>query len=131
MRNPKWHRDEIILALELYFTLKSGQIDANNPAVIELSEILNKLPIHPERPDAAKFRNPNGVGLKLSNFLAIDPNHQGKGMQSYSNLDEVIFNEFVDNKPLLKKLADKIKKTVANSELTQALHQLVTQRRMS
>ena len=72
MRNPKWHRDEIILALDLYFRLDPGQISARNPAIIELSKVLNKLPIHEERPDSVKFRNPNGVGLKLSNFLAID-----------------------------------------------------------
>ncbi|WP_181566710.1 hypothetical protein [Aequorivita sp. CIP111184] len=70
MHNPKWHR-EIILALNLYFKLEPGQIQARNPAIIELSEVLNKLPIHEGRPNSVKFRNPNGVGLKLSNFLTI------------------------------------------------------------
>ncbi len=28
MRNPKWHRDEIILALDLYFKIDPGQIHA-------------------------------------------------------------------------------------------------------
>lgn len=71
MRNPKWHRDEIILALDFYFKIEPGQIHSRNPKVIELSELLNRLPIHENRPDAGKFRNANGVGLKLSNFLAI------------------------------------------------------------
>ena len=68
MRNPKWHRDEIMLALELYFRIEPGQIHARNPEIIELSEVLNSLPIHKDRPDEVKFRNPNGVGLKLSNL---------------------------------------------------------------
>lgn len=44
MRNPKWHRDELILALELYFRVEPGQIHARNPAIIELSRTLNALP---------------------------------------------------------------------------------------
>lgn len=124
MRNPKWSRDEIILALDLYFRTEAGQIHANNPEVLAISEILNKLPIHEVRPDQAKFRNPNGVGLKLSNFLAIDPNYPGKGMESYSKLDEEIFHEFADNRAYLKKLADRIKRTVENPIINNKLYQI-------
>ncbi len=77
-RNPKWHRDEIILALDLYSRLQPGQISATNPDIQELSTILNQLPIHDARPDEAKFRNSNGVSLKLSNFLTIDPDYHDK-----------------------------------------------------
>ena len=125
MKNPKWYRDEIILALDLYFNLESsGQIHARNPQVIELSEILTKLPIFTNRPDKEKFRNPNGVGLKLSNFLAIDPEYEGKGMEAYSKLDEEIFNEFVHDKNKLHQIAEQIKRTVANVEVTKRLHQI-------
>jgi len=34
MRNPKWHRDEVILALDLYFKTEPGQIHARNPEVV-------------------------------------------------------------------------------------------------
>lgn len=124
MRNPKWHRDEIILALDLYFRTEPGQIHARNPDIIELSEILNKLPIHEERPDQVKFRNPNGVGLKLSNFLAIDPSYDGKGMESYSKLDKKVFNEFKDNKVGLSIIAKNIKETVLNSNLNIKLYRI-------
>ena len=33
-RNPKWQRDELILALDLYFRLEPGQIDARNPLIV-------------------------------------------------------------------------------------------------
>lgn len=56
-RNPSWARDELILALDLY--LREGQLDAADPSVIELSAVLNALPIHTDRPDREKFRNPN------------------------------------------------------------------------
>jgi len=116
MRNPKWHRDEIILALDLYFKLEPGQIHARNQDVIELSDTLNQLPIHEFRPDAEKFRNPNGVGLKLSNFLAIDPSYDGKGMESYSKLDEEVFFEFAEDKNNLRSIANRKKATVSDQE---------------
>ncbi len=110
MRNPKWERDEVILALNLYFDENRGTIESNNPKIIELSELLNKLPIHSNRPDEEKFRNPNGVTLKLGNFLALDPNYSGKGMESYSKLDEAVFNEYFENLIELRGVADGIKK---------------------
>lgn len=124
MKNPKWHRDEIILALELYFRTEPGHIHARNPEIIELSEILNKLPIYEIQPDTEKFRNANGVGLKLSNFLAIDPNYQGKGMESFSKLDYEIFMEFVNDKERLIKLSKRIKKAVLNEELNFKLYKI-------
>lgn len=125
MRNPKWHRDEIILALDLYFRLEPGNIHARNPDIIELSNILNKLPLFDDRPDAERFRNPNGVGLKLSNFLAIDPNYSGKGMAAYSKLDEQVFFEFNESREKLRQLALNIRATVNNPYLIRNLGSIV------
>jgi len=124
MRNPKWHRDEIILALDLYFKLASGKIHAGNQQVIDLSNTINKLPIFDIKPDAKKFRNANGVSLKLSNFLAIDDSHIGKGMSSYSRLDQQIFNEFKDDRLRLSQIADSIRETVENPTLCRYLSQI-------
>ncbi|HBU78635.1 MAG TPA: HNH endonuclease [Muricauda sp.] len=124
MKPPKWHRDEIILALDLYHNIESREMDSKNPKVIAVSEILNKLPIHKERIDSTKFRNPNGVSMKLNNFKAIDPKYEGKGMDRYSKLDEKIFFEFEDDVNGLHRIANQIKNTVSNSELTGNLYQI-------
>lgn len=124
MRNPKWHRDEIVLALDLYFRTEPGQTHSGNPEIIELSKILNKLPIHKVRPDQAKFRNPNGVSLKLSNFLAIDPDYSGMGMKAFSKLDKEVFEEFYNDKTDLSKIAHIIKKTAENKNLTNELYNI-------
>lgn len=124
MRNPNWHRDEIILALDLYFQLESGEMNSNNPKVIELSGLLNKLPIHNVRPDSVKFRNPNGVNLKLANFKSFDPNYLGKGLKSASKLDKAIFDEFFEDQELLRSIALGIRKTLSNSELTKKLYEI-------
>ncbi|MEH7504057.1 hypothetical protein V7152_18915 [Neobacillus drentensis] len=73
-RNPPWKRDELILALDLYFRGNNKNLDSNHKDVIKLSEILNSLPIHNDRPDKERFRNPNGVSMKISNSLRFDPN---------------------------------------------------------
>jgi 5-methylcytosine-specific restriction enzyme A len=124
MRNPKWHRDEIILALDLYFKHDRGPIDKSNPKVIELSKTLNYLPLFPERPDAEKFRNPNGVTLKLSNFLAIDPTYEGKGMGAGSKLDKIVFHEFANNRRQLHALASEIRKVASNPNLKEKLYRI-------
>ena len=124
LRNPKWHRDEIILALDLYFQLKPGEIHSRNPKVQELSRILNALPIFDVRPDEAKFRNPNGVGLKLSNFLAIDPQYGKKGMQSFSKLDQEVFQEFASNKERLHKIATQIRKVAQDMPTSMKLYEV-------
>lgn len=122
MRNPKWHRDEIILALDLYFKLEPGQINYGNPSIIELSDILNELPIHTNRFD--KFRNPNGVALKLSNFLSLDDSYSGKGMSSTSKLDKEVFSEFKDDRSRLKTLANAIRRSALNPDIKEAVQSI-------
>lgn len=121
MRNPKWQREELILALDLYFNLEPGQIHAKNPQIIKLSEVLNQLPINGNKNELEKFRNPNGVGLKLSNFLALDDSYSGKGMSATSKLDKEIFSEFKDNRETLKKLATSIRESATNHEIKKAI----------
>jgi 5-methylcytosine-specific restriction enzyme A len=124
MRNPKWHRDEIILALDLYFRQDRGVITKNNDKIIKLSDLLNQLPLFPNRPDAEKFRNPNGVALKLTNFLAIDPQYGGKGMESYSKLDEEVFNEFMNDKERLHAIANEIRKISMDENLKGKIYEI-------
>jgi len=78
-RNPKWQRDELILALDLIFRLEPGQIHAKNLLIIDLSNTLNKLPIHGDKDEY------NGVGLKLSDFLALG--YTGNRLSSFSKLE--------------------------------------------
>ncbi|MDP9040582.1 MAG: HNH endonuclease [Bacteroidota bacterium] len=124
MRNPKWHRDEIILALDLYFTKGRGSIDDKNPKILELSKILNALPLFTDRPDRQKFRNANGVTLKLSNFLAFDPNYSGKGMTSGSKLDKEVFFEFRDQLESLHSIASQIRMIAGNPNLKEKINEI-------
>jgi len=91
--NPRWTRDELILALDLYFRTRGSPPSATDPQIIELSALLNLLPIHAQRANK-KFRNPNGVAMKLANFARLDPEYSGVGLTRGSRLDEEVWNEF-------------------------------------
>lgn len=108
-RNPKWSRDELILALDLYFKENPSHTSDNNPKIIELSETLNALPVHPKSEHQDKFRNPNGVYMKLCNFLRFDPDYEGAGLTRGGKLEEIIWNEFFDDRLRLQLTANAIK----------------------
>jgi len=96
-RNPGWTRDELILALDLYFKQRPLRISHHHPEVIALSELLNCLGIHLNPPDKHTFRNPNSVYMKLCNFLPLDPGYKGKGLTRGGAEDARIWNEFSAN----------------------------------
>jgi 5-methylcytosine-specific restriction enzyme A len=108
-RNPPWQRDELILALDLYFRHRPDTIAKTHPAVEALSELLNALPIHPDRPDPQKFRNVNGTYMKLCNFLALDPEYRGKGLEAGGRLEQAVWAEFVGDRDRLARIAKAIR----------------------
>lgn len=109
MRNPKWTRDELILALELYFRCPPLRTNKASLEVVELSNLLNVLPLHPLRDGFDKFRNPNGVYMKMCNFLRFDPDYKGKGLVAGGKLEEEIWNEFSRDQERLRSIAEGIK----------------------
>lgn len=117
MRNPKWNREELILALELYFDLKPSEIDSKNEKVIALSKVLNKFPSYSNKNDASTFRNPNGVAMKLSNFKRFDPNIPGKGLERGGKLEAEIWQEFYEKKEDLTAIANVIKEVIENDSI--------------
>lgn len=98
-RNPPWTEEELILALDLY--VRSGLLHSADPAVMDLSQVLNDLRIHPDLPDASRFRNPNGVALKLANFAALDPNSDGRGMTHGGKPDTEVWNRYASDEDAL------------------------------
>jgi 5-methylcytosine-specific restriction protein A len=109
-RNPAWTRDELILALDVYFELPSP--DQHHPAVIALSELLNRLWASTEFGGATTLRNPSGVSMKLSNFQRFDPAFQDsgrKGLAHGGKGDEEVWTEFANDRQRLKAVAAAIR----------------------
>ena len=106
-RNPAWVRDELILALDLYFRVGRKHEPPTHPDVIGVSVVLNRLPIHDTK-ETEKFRNPAGVSMKLGNFLAHDPDYPGSGLSRGNRLEREVWDEFASNPGELRRLAEAI-----------------------
>lgn len=116
MKNPNWNREELILALDLYFQMDYGQMHGRNPLIIRLSEELRKLNIHKNIPDKEKFRSPSSVALKLANLKRSDQNFKGRGMRDGGKLEKEIWKEFHSHRDTLKKEADIIRQVYLTSD---------------
>ena len=106
-RNPPWAAEELILALDLY--LRAGPLDHGEEAVTDLSRDLNALTVHSERPDPARFRNPNSVALKLANFAALDPNYAGRGLTRGGRRDFEVWDRYASDEDALAEAAAAIR----------------------
>lgn len=102
----------MILALDLYFRGGQKQLDSSNVEVIKLSQVLNNLLIHETNLRNNEFRNPQGVSMKLGNFLSIDPQYEGKGLSRGGKLDKIVWDEFSQDISNLRKLAFAIEKGI-------------------
>lgn len=120
-RNPDWTRDELILALDYYFDCEGRP---QKEGIEALSKTLNSMDIEFSKVNH-KFRNLNGVGLKLMNFRRLDPKftaggrvglrHGGKG-------DEDVWNYYMKSPELLKKTALAIRSNNSSPELQNYLN---------
>lgn len=103
-----WTKDEHILALDVYFQHPDARNSKTHQAVIELSKLLNKLPIYAPELRDEEFRNANGVGMKLSNFKRCDPDYKGAGLKQGAKLEEEVWDEYAHDLDKLRKAAQSI-----------------------
>ena len=105
MRNI-WTRNELILALDLYFRLPFGRLNRTTPEVIELANLIG--------------RTNNSVALRLVNFAACDPviiKSGRTGMPGGLSICKPIWDEFFENKENLFFEAQHIKAKLLHSSV--------------
>ncbi len=119
-RNPDWVRDELILALDTYLRYGGNPPGKTSAEIGELSATLNKLARYLGLTRGDRFRNVNGVYMKLMNFRRFDPAFKvaGKvGLQRGNQLEEEIWNEFAYDPERCHQVAETIK------QATEAAHE--------
>ena len=113
-RNPPWSRDELILALDMYMDNPQSPPAKTSRAIGELSDTLNRLGQR-YAVDAERFRNANGVYMKLMNFRRFDPQFAaaGKvGLQRGGKEEEYVWRDFADDRNRLRKVAKAIESNI-------------------
>lgn len=115
--NPKWTRDETILALNLYFDCHEQIPSRSDARVKDLSNLLRQLPYHRSASRVESFRNADGVTFKLQNLRSVAT---GKGLGNVSGTDRQIWTEFGLYPEKVKQLAGLIRLGV---ELTKSVHE--------
>lgn len=118
---PDWSRDELIIVLQLYFKHRASPPGKASATVMEISEFLRRMAELTGAKIDRKFRNPNGIYLKMMNFRAIDPEYifEGKvGMKSGAALDKIIWDEFFSRTDELDMAADSIRAIVTTPGLS-------------
>lgn len=118
-RNPNWLRDELILALDLYLRTRSSPPGKQSNEVCGLSDLLNKLRQKLGLPEYARYRNPNGVYMKMMNFRALDPAYTSEGKVGLSRggkSDEEVWLEFSADPIGCHEVAEAIKAAILATE---------------
>lgn len=104
-QNPDWTREELILALDIYFRVGRKNVGPAHAEVIKLSEVLNTLPVHAGAAHLGSFRNTAGVAMKLGNFLVHDPGYHGAGLARGNRLEKQVWDEFASKPQELSRVA--------------------------
>ncbi|MET7610461.1 HNH endonuclease [Streptomyces seoulensis] len=116
VKNPDWARDEIILACQLVMANGWRGLDANDPRVVELSGLLQLMPIHAEAERNEKFRNPNGVARKTFDIATRHPDYRGKPTNGGA-LDVEVLNDFLAKPAEMTEAAHLIRQGLATGDL--------------
>jgi 5-methylcytosine-specific restriction protein A len=104
--NPNWTRDEVILALALYFECGGKLPSPRDARVQELSEVLRAFPYHSESARKDSFRNADGVSFKLQNIRQVAT---GAGLSNVSRTDKAVWEELGHDPGKVKYLASLIR----------------------
>ena len=106
-----WTRDEVILGLDVLIAMQFKGFTPINPRIVELSKLLNQLPIIPVQTRQDNFRNPVGVSAMLRNFWEgfEKPDQKFKVGELFYH----IYHEYCSDFSQLHKIAQAIRRCAA------------------
>ena len=106
-----WSREELILALSVYFQLPFGRLNRSTPEVMELAHLLG--------------RTSNSAALRLVNFAACDPyiiNSGRTGMPAGIPVCKPIWDEYANDKERLFFEAQQIRAELMQNSIEESLN---------
>jgi 5-methylcytosine-specific restriction protein A len=124
-RNAPWSRDELLLALELYLKNPKTPPEKHTEEIQQFSLMLNKLGHLLGVPIKDKYRNENGVYMKLMNFRRFDPDFKSTGsvgLKAGNKDEKVVWDAYAKRPDELKKACDAIRSFIeTGAEYNQSL----------
>lgn len=105
-KGKSWSRDELIIAMNVYYKLPFGKLDQRTPIIIEVAQKLG--------------RTPSSLAMKLSNLASLDPTLQARGIKGLlgaSKADKLIWEEFHENWNSLGYESEEIFQSLFNNSL--------------
>ena len=123
-RSPSWSRDELILALEVYFSIRPQTPGPALSAIIELSQELNRMAERTGAARPANYRSPAAVVMKLMNFRSFDEEFPGEGLSAASHTDRVVWDDFSEDRERLVAVAQGIRLARHTAASEEAVHLL-------
>jgi putative restriction endonuclease len=82
-RPDGWSRDQLLIALRLYFRTPFGKLHRTNAEIVTLAGLIG--------------RTQSALAMKACNFASLDPNLTQRGLSGASRSDAEIWNEFHAN----------------------------------
>jgi 5-methylcytosine-specific restriction enzyme A len=114
-RAPDWAWEEIVLACDLVVRNGWKQLAEDDPQVAKLSELLQKMDIHPPEVRGDKFRNTNGVVRKTADIATARPGYQGIKTNGGRRTEGVV-TEFITRPDTMHALAASLRSSLAAGE---------------
>lgn len=106
--NPDWAYEELVLACDLVKRAGWRGLRASDPRVGELSELLQRLPIHDLADRATTFRNRNSVARKSYDIATWHRDYTGKRTRG-GQLDREVLAAFLENPDEMSQRAERIR----------------------
>jgi len=115
VRAPDWAYEEIVLACDLVMNNGGRFLDHEDRRVVELSQLLRRMTLHPLEQRTPKFRNANGVAQKTRNIAQHHPDFTGS--PSHGNrLDGEVMKDFLEKFDVMHALAGSIRAAIVTGE---------------
>lgn len=108
-RNPTWSKDELILALDFYLRHAGSIPNKNSRAIFDLQQQILNAARRAQLTGNDKFRNRNGVYMKLMNFRRLDPKFKSIGLRHSGKREEALWAELSGDVAQCARLAEQIR----------------------
>ena len=116
-KDADWIWDEHVLALDLYMKNREKLPTKGSAPVRSLSGLLRKLGNKTGAAKTAKYRNANGVAMKLMNFRRLDQESRSPGLPHGAKGEEKVWKAYANDKEKLARDAAAIRAAIEDESV--------------